>query len=109
MQEIVLETWKEENQRRFSGKEVRRILGVRTRDTLIKDREAAGIIPPYTLPKLVEILKVRLYLNANTGVHSRESYKRLRNQPKLLELKFRSFGISIEEELMRILKNANHA
>ena len=89
-----IKKWRSGQSARFSPATAMQILGVSSRTTLSSDRKTLNCHDrPLSNEDLVELAKLRVFLNARPGIHSRSQYARLRRYPFLLEAKFRQLGI----------------
>ena len=97
--------WRQSNEVALSAVQVRFVLGIKTRDTWLKCKDAANLSSKgdfFTRSDIAEILKVRLFISARPGENSYERYSCHRNQPALLAAKFRQWGIDLDGRLIRV-------
>lgn len=75
-------------------------LGIRSETTLGRIKSTLDIVDDwFRLADAIEALKLKLFLGAEPGVNSYETYRKVRKHPSLLALKFQQWGIDLDTHI----------
>ncbi|NEO98758.1 MAG: hypothetical protein F6K58_08785 [Symploca sp. SIO2E9] len=108
---IWAKTWDRECKKVFTKLAVRKLLNIKSRDTINDHCLYFGYEAPFVEEQVEQLFLMNLWLRAGYGAkHGRSNFLRLKRLGKL-DSEFQKLGISVEEELRKLRKriaNGDH-